>query len=148
VAFLLSPEARELRPLLLAELVDGVDLLARSQIRRAYATLPALLAPRLPLLGPLPLPPLPPPPVLVSGVGLMDARRFVEAVAPPLSQPEEVYLQSLSQMGTSMLGARLLLFLAFLEDFCCSTCFILAATGCALAMVEPMLGPAQDILGG
>lgn len=36
-AFLLSPEARDLRPLLLRELVDGMDLLARDQLRRAYS---------------------------------------------------------------------------------------------------------------
>ena len=109
VAFLLSPEARELRPLLLAELVEGVDLLARDQLRRAYTSLPALLTPRLPLLGPLPLPALPAPPVLVPGVGFMPAAGFVEAVAPPLSQPEAVYLQSLRQMSVSMFGEGTLL---------------------------------------
>ena len=36
-AFLLSPEARDLRPLLLREVVDGMDLLARDQVRRAYS---------------------------------------------------------------------------------------------------------------
>ena len=114
MAFLLSPEARELRPLLLAELVDGADLLARDQIRRAYTSLPALLAPRLPLLGPLPLPALPPPPILVPGVGFMPAAGFVEAVAPPLSQPEAVYLQSLRQLGAGMFGVHTLLCLSVL----------------------------------
>ena len=36
-AFLLSPEARDLRPLLLREIIDGLDLLARDQLRRAYS---------------------------------------------------------------------------------------------------------------
>lgn len=36
-AFLLSPEARDLRPLLLREIIDGMDLLARDQVRRAYS---------------------------------------------------------------------------------------------------------------
>lgn len=106
MAFLLSPEARDLRPLLLTELVDGFDLFLRDRLRRAYASLPALLAPRLPIFGPLSgLPSLPVPPVLVPGVGFMASGDFVEAVAPSLSQPEEVYLQSLSGLGQSVFGA-------------------------------------------
>lgn len=105
VAFLLSPEARDLRPLLLAEAVEGFDLLARDRLRRAYSQLPSLLAPRLPLLGPLLLPGLPAPPLPVPGLGLVPARQFVDAVAPPLSRPEEVYLRSMSELGASALGA-------------------------------------------
>jgi hypothetical protein len=103
VDFLLSPEARDLRPLLLGELVDGADLFLRDQLRRAHARLPSL-APRLPLLGALPAPP--PPPVFVPGLGLMQLRSFVDAVAPPLTQPEEIYLQSMRTLGVSLLGAR------------------------------------------
>ncbi len=104
LAFLLSPEARQLRPLLLGELVDGADLLARDQLRRAHARLPAL-APRLPLFGALPAPP--PPPVPVPGRGLMSLRDFVEAVAPELSRSEEVYLQSVVQLVASLTGGSL-----------------------------------------
>ena len=104
MAFLLSPEARDLRPLLLAELVEGADLLARDRLRRAYSQLPALLTPRLPLLGPLPLPALPAPPLPVPGLGLVPARQFVDTVAPPLSRAEEVYLRSVSELGASTLG--------------------------------------------
>ena len=104
VAFLLSPEARQLRPLLLGELVDGADLLVRDQLRRAYARLPAL-APRLPLLGALPT--LPPPPVLVPGRGFMSMGQVVEAVAPELDRAEEVYLQSVLQLIGSVSGAPL-----------------------------------------
>lgn len=100
--FLLSPEARQLRPLLLGELVDGADLLLRDRLRRAHAQLPAL-APRLPLLG-LALPAPPPPPVLVPGRGLMGLSQFVEAVAPQLSRSEEVYLQSVMQLSNSLFG--------------------------------------------
>ncbi|KAK9915022.1 hypothetical protein WJX75_003712 [Coccomyxa subellipsoidea] len=101
VAFLLSPEARQLRPLLLGELVDGADLLARDQLRRAHARLPSL-APRLPLFGALPAPPSPPVPV--PGRGLMSLSQFVEAVAPELSRSEEVYLQSVMRLASSLTG--------------------------------------------
>jgi hypothetical protein len=53
--FLLSPEARDLRPLLVQELVAGLDLYMRSRVRAAAAR---LSRPRLPLLGvELPAPP-------------------------------------------------------------------------------------------
>ena len=39
VAFLLSPEAVELRPLLVKELVTGLDLAARDRARRLSAQL-------------------------------------------------------------------------------------------------------------
>lgn len=95
ISFLLSPEARDLRPLLLTELTYATDLLLRDRLRRAAAAAPSLLPrPRLPFgLGALPLPPLPPPPVPVPGRGLVPAQVLVEQLAPPLSQPEEVYLQ-------------------------------------------------------
>ena len=59
VAFLLSPEARQLRPLLISEAAGVADLWLRDQLQRAYNALPTL-APRLPFLPALPLPPLPP----------------------------------------------------------------------------------------
>jgi hypothetical protein len=49
-SFLLSPEARDLRPLLVSWLTGAVDLVARDRLRKAYAALPSL-APRLPLIG-------------------------------------------------------------------------------------------------
>ena len=49
--FLLSPEARDLRPLLVAQLVAGLDLLLRDRVRKLVTiTLPSL-TPRLPFLG-------------------------------------------------------------------------------------------------
>ena len=116
VAFLLSPEARQLRPLLLGELVDGADLLVRDQLRRAYARLPAL-APRLPLLGALPT--LPPPPVLVPGRGFMSMGQVVEAVAPELDRSEEVYLQSVLQLIASVSGTPLPPPSVLTEPCCC-----------------------------
>mmetsp|Transcript_6338 Transcript_6338/g.15184 ORF Transcript_6338/g.15184 Transcript_6338/m.15184 type:complete len:662 (+) Transcript_6338:167-2152(+) len=68
VAFLLSPEARELRPLLVREISNGLDLFLRDRFRKAYALLPGLLAPpRLPFLPALPSPPPPPPPLAPFG---------------------------------------------------------------------------------
>ncbi|CAK0781480.1 hypothetical protein CVIRNUC_005384 [Coccomyxa viridis] len=101
LAFLLSPEARDLRPLLLQELVDGLELLGRDQLRRAYARLPTL-APRLPFLPALPAPPQPP--VFVPGRGFMGLHEFVETAAPPLTRAEEIYLQSLTELARSLTG--------------------------------------------
>lgn len=98
----MSPEAKDLRPLLLKEVVNGLDLWARDSLRRAYAGLPALV-PRIPFLGPLPVPP--PPPLWVPGIGFMPLGDLVEALAPPLSQQEEVYLQTLGQLTSSALGS-------------------------------------------
>ena len=56
-SFLPSPEslsgARDLRPLLVTQLVSGLDLLLRDRVRKLYTiTLPSL-APRLPFIGEL-----------------------------------------------------------------------------------------------
>ncbi|GAB4820938.1 hypothetical protein N2152v2_007984 [Parachlorella kessleri] len=104
LSFLLSPEARDLRPVLLAELTNALDLFLRDRLRRAAAGA-AGFAPRLPLLG-LALPAPPAPPVPVPGRGLLPARQVVEALAPPLSQPEEVYLQSLLELAAGLLGVQ------------------------------------------
>ncbi len=106
LSFLLGPQARDLRPLLAAELTNAADLFLRDRIRRAAAsTAAAFSRPRLPLPLPpglaafapaLPLPQLPAgfsPPVYLPGRGLVPAQQVVDEVAPPLSQPEEVYLQ-------------------------------------------------------
>jgi hypothetical protein len=104
VSFLLSPEARELRPLLVAQIVSGVDLFARDRLRRAYAALPTL-APRLPFLGAL-LPPPPAPPVFLPGVGLLPAEQFLERMAPPLSQSEQIDLVALVELAAGLLGVQ------------------------------------------
>lgn len=103
LAFLLTPEATELRPLLVNELVNGVDLLMRDRLRRAYAAL-GTMAPRLPLLGALPLPGPASLPVPVPGRGLLSAEDLVTALAPELTQSEEIYLQSLSELLASVAG--------------------------------------------
>eukprot|EP00887_Chlorella_sp_A99_P000183 scaffold13.g183.t1 len=111
LGFLLSPEARDLRPLLLAELTNTLDLFLRDRLRRAAAAAPALLRPRLPLplplAGALPLPALPAPPappVPVPGRGWVPPRQLVAELAPPLSQPEEVYLQQVVELAAGLLG--------------------------------------------
>lgn len=104
LSFLLGPEARDLRPLLLAEVTNGLDLLLRDRLRRAAANV-ATLTPRLPFLQlPLPLPP--PPPVPVPGRGLMPAQQLIDQLAPPLSQPEEVYLRTLVELAAGLLGVQ------------------------------------------
>lgn len=80
----LPAEARELRPLLVGQLSNGLDLFLRDRLRRAYAALPTLV-PRLPFIGAL-LPPPPPPPIFLPGLGLMTADRALELLAPPLSR--------------------------------------------------------------
>ena len=101
VSFLLSPEARDLRPLLVEELVNGLDLWARDALRRAYGSLPAL-APRLPFIGSLPMPP--PPPLLVPGLGLDSLKELVDRLGPELDRREEIYLQSATQLAQAALG--------------------------------------------
>ena len=103
IAFLLSPEARQLRPLLVKELVTGLDYYTRDRLQRAYNSLPSL-APRIPFVGPLPLPPLPSPPLFVPGLGFQPAEQLLQKLAPPLSQTEEVYLQSLLEVASGLLG--------------------------------------------
>jgi len=107
ISFLLAPEARQLRPLLVKELVTGLDYYTRDRLQRAYNSLPSL-APRIPFLGPLPLPPLPSPPVFVPGLGFQPAEQLLQKLAPPLSQTEEVYLQSLLEVASGLLGMKLL----------------------------------------
>ena len=70
MTYLLSPEARDLRPLLVREVVAGLDLAGRDRARRAVDALPGLLALRLPFFGVLPS--LPTPPIYVPGLGLMS----------------------------------------------------------------------------
>lgn len=50
-SFLLSPEARDLRPLLVGWASGGLDLLLRDRLRKGYALLSANLTPRLPFIG-------------------------------------------------------------------------------------------------
>lgn len=70
LAFVLGPEARELRPLLVGWLAGTADLVVRDRARKAAAALPGLVTPRLPfaaLLGLPSLPSPPPPPVFIPG---------------------------------------------------------------------------------
>ncbi|CAE7524166.1 unnamed protein product [Symbiodinium natans] len=103
VRFLLSPAARNLRPLLNAELAYGLDLVLRRTSRRVRTTLQDLLQPRLPLLGRLPAPPAPPLLVPVprniegtgaelfdKGLAVLPAEDILDAVLPPLGTVEDV----------------------------------------------------------
>lgn len=103
LGFLLTPQAVELRPLLINELVNGIDLLLRDRLRRAYAAL-GTMGPRLPFVGALPLPGPASLPVPVPGVGLLSAEDLVTVLAPELTQSEEIYLQSLSELLASVAG--------------------------------------------
>lgn len=69
--------------------------------RKAAAALPGLLTPRLPfaaLLGLPSLPSPPPPPVFLPGLGLLPLPEAVERLAPPLSDQEVIYYQSLLEL--------------------------------------------------
>ncbi|WIA28266.1 hypothetical protein OEZ86_010821 [Tetradesmus obliquus] len=106
LAFVLSPEARELRPLLVGWLAGAADLVIRDRARKAAAALPGLLTPRLPfaaLLGLPSLPSPPPPPVFLPGLGLLPLPEAVERLAPPLSDQEVVYYQSLLELVAGIL---------------------------------------------
>lgn len=101
LAFVLSPEARDLRPLLVNWLSSGLDLFLRDRARKAVAALPSL-APRLPFVGALPTPP--PPPLYIPGVGFKPLQEGVDLLAPPLNMQEGVYLQSLLELAAGVLG--------------------------------------------
>ncbi|KAG2496070.1 hypothetical protein HYH03_005989 [Edaphochlamys debaryana] len=103
-AFLLSPEARELRPLLVGWVSSGLDLLARDRSRKAFTLLSAQLTPRLPFFGSLPAPP--PPPLWLPGRGLLPLAEALDLLAPPLSTEEQVYLQQLTDLAASVLGVE------------------------------------------
>ncbi|GAX80969.1 hypothetical protein CEUSTIGMA_g8404.t1 [Chlamydomonas eustigma] len=103
--FLLSPEAKDLRPLLVSQLVSGLDLLLRDRVRKLYnVTLPALV-PRLPFFGAIPTPPLPP--LLVPGLGFMPVPEALDLLAPPLAPEEGVFLNSLTELSASLTGLSL-----------------------------------------
>lgn len=103
--FLLSKQASNLRPLLNAELSYGVDLALRRAGRRLREAVQQVLQPRIPILG-WRLPALPPPPLLVPGVGddssfplprLMSVDSVLEAVLPPLSVSDDVDLDTFTE---------------------------------------------------
>eukprot|EP00879_Flechtneria_rotunda_P007223 GHRR01007579.1.p1 GENE.GHRR01007579.1~~GHRR01007579.1.p1 ORF type:complete len:633 (+),score=243.40 GHRR01007579.1:333-2231(+) len=105
--FVLSPEARELRPLLVNWLAGAADLVLRDRARKAAAALPGLLTPRLPFAALLRLPQLPsppPPPVLIPGRGMMSLNDAVALLAPPLTDQEVIYYQSLVELAGGILG--------------------------------------------
>ncbi|MEW5317369.1 MAG: hypothetical protein WDW38_008671 [Sanguina aurantia] len=101
ISFLLAPDARDLRPLIINELSTFSDLLLRDRTRRSVAALPSF-APRLPFFGALPLPPAPP--LYLPGIGFKAVAEAVDLLAPPLTASEQVYLQSLTELGASLLG--------------------------------------------
>eukprot|EP00775_Hariotina_reticulata_P011760 gene11760-11906_t len=106
LGFVLSPEARELRPLLVGWLAGAVDLVIRDRARKAAAALPGLLTPRLPfaaLLGLPQLPSPPPPPVFLPGLGVMPLTEAVDLLTPALSDQEVIYYQSLLELAAGIL---------------------------------------------
>lgn len=106
VQFLLSPQAKNLRLLLNAELTYGLDLALRSSGRRIRSSVRELLVPRVPLLG-LRLPQPPVPPLLVPvptgldeeggsqpGLTIMSADEVFDAVLPELNPSQDVDLET------------------------------------------------------
>lgn len=118
LAFLLSDRAKNLRPLLNAELAYGLDLAMRRAGRRLRERLQELLQPpRVPLLG-FRLPALPVPPLMLlvpvgsDGEGpvnlrLMEANEVLEAVLPPLTTSDDIDLDTFSEAVQEVLfGGR------------------------------------------
>lgn len=101
-SFLLSPEARDLRPLLVGWVSDGLDLYIRDRLRKGFNLLSASLTPRLPFIGSLPTPPAPP--VFIPGLGFINAQQLVVLLAPTLEPAEQVYLQQLIGLAAGVLG--------------------------------------------
>ena len=102
LTFLLSPEAEELRPLLVSELTSAVDLFARDRVRKTFVLLKANLAPKLPFFGALPA--LPVPPVFVPGLGFIAADTLVDTFFPKLSDGEALVLDTQLALVGSVLG--------------------------------------------
>lgn len=96
-------DAQELRPILVDEASQGLDLLLRDRARKAYVLARANLQPRLPFVGTLPAPPLPP--VLVPGRGLMPVQEFVDLFFPRLTDEQEVLLDTQLELLGAILGA-------------------------------------------
>jgi len=116
VAFLLSPGAQNLRPLLNAELSYGTDLFLRSSGRRLRVTVRELLVPRVPFLGiKLPMPFGAPPPLLIPvptnldgsgepGFRIMQVDEVFDAILPELNPSEDVDLRTFREATQSLLN--------------------------------------------
>mmetsp|Transcript_51116 Transcript_51116/g.119711 ORF Transcript_51116/g.119711 Transcript_51116/m.119711 type:complete len:823 (-) Transcript_51116:164-2632(-) len=91
--FLLSDQARQLRPLLNAEIAYGLDLVCRRLSRELRNTVAELTTPRV-FAWRLPSPPPPPVPVLLLNesppVKILPLDAVLDAAWPPLSRGEDV----------------------------------------------------------
>eukprot|EP00933_Yihiella_yeosuensis_P047587 TRINITY_DN4343_c6_g1_i1.p1 TRINITY_DN4343_c6_g1~~TRINITY_DN4343_c6_g1_i1.p1 ORF type:complete len:874 (-),score=166.46 TRINITY_DN4343_c6_g1_i1:116-2737(-) len=108
--FLLSPSAKNLLPLLNAEVTYGLDLLLRRTGRRFRSAVRELLVPRVPILNfrlpvppSLPLPPVPVPRSVQSGFALLQPDEVFDAVLPELNTSEEVDLDTFSEAAQGVL---------------------------------------------
>lgn len=111
VDFLMSSSGRALKPVIVKELAATLDLVFRSTARRAYHDIQAALRPSLPFFGPLygalPIPtPQPILPVLTlsSGLKFLAPEDILDVTQPKLSEQEEIFLQSSSQVFLGLLG--------------------------------------------
>lgn len=102
--FILGPEGASLRPWLVGEIVQGLDLFLRDRGHKAFDALEAALTPRLPFLGALPAPPMLP--VLVPGLGLVPPRELAEKLLPSLTVEEQVYLEAVVGVAATVLGVE------------------------------------------
>lgn len=110
--FLLSPGAKNLRPLLNAELSYGIDLTLRREGRKLRSSVRELLVPRVPFIG-LRLPQLPLPPLLLPvlvgedsvqpSLAVMQVDDVFDAVFPELSTSEDVDLQTFQEAARGVL---------------------------------------------
>lgn len=99
----LMQDAKELRPILIDEVSHGLDLLLRDRVRKSYVLSRANLQPRLPFIGTLPAPALPPVPV--PGKGILPLDTFVDMFFPKLTDEQEVLLDTQLELMGAILGA-------------------------------------------
>ncbi|CAK0829660.1 unnamed protein product [Prorocentrum cordatum] len=104
VAFLLSPEGRSVKPLIVKELAATIDLVIRSATRAGFLRFKEALKPPLPF---APTPPLPPIPLLTPrGPKLMSPDDLLDIIQPKLGRDEEIYLQTNAQVFLGLLGVQ------------------------------------------
>ena len=110
LSFLLSPRARSLRQILVAEAVLAADVLLRQALRKAASALftavpaPPLVARFLPRPEAVPAPFLLPTAAGRPAPALVEPERLLEAAAPRLTRDEELYAIAIADLVAAAVG--------------------------------------------